>query len=141
MSFNLPDKGVRIGYTRASDPDCVNSSYWLPGDLRDMLLTDLTGDADVNKLWWRDAANEVHYLKGGPEVVEETPHICDTQHPDDPTACPACLEEDPPMLVCDDCGESFDSIVAAYTHTTLNEDDMPEACGREFRIVAQSEAM
>ena len=68
-------------------------------------------------------------------------HTCQNLHPDDPTPCAACVEEEDPMLVCDDCGEAFDNIVAAYTHVFTNEDGLPEACGREFRILPRDEAI
>ena len=71
----------------------------------------------------------------------EREHTCERQHPDDPTACMACVEEESPMLVCDDCGEAFDEIVPAYVHTFTNEDGLPEACGREFRILPRDEAI
>lgn len=76
-----------------------------------------------------------------PRHRAEPAHTCDTQHPDDPTPCAACLSEDPPMIVCNDCGEAFDSIVAAFSHL----DPMPNGpalpCGESYRIVPQSEAM
>jgi hypothetical protein len=71
----------------------------------------------------------------------EPEHTCNTQHPDDPTPCAVCMAEDPPMLVCRDCGEAFDSILVAYGHTFTNEDGLPESCGEEFYLLLQSEAM
>ena len=76
-----------------------------------------------------------------PVETAEREHTCERQHPDDPTACMACVEEEAPMLVCDDCGEAFDEIVPAYVHTFTNEDGLPEACGREFRILPRDEAL
>ena len=69
-------------------------------------------------------------------------HRCQTAHPDDPTPCEACAEEDPPMLVCRNCGEAFDTILAAHLHINLpDEEGFMERCEDDFGIMPQSEAM
>lgn len=85
----------------------------------------------------------VGFRDGSPisQHPESVVHTCDTQHPDDPTACAACIEEDPPMLVCNDCGEAFDDLVAAVTHLTTDPDGLIEACGESYRIEPTSSAL
>ena len=63
----LPDKQVRLGWTKAgaSDAQFVN-----PGEWRAIFVRDLLHSPEVTQVWYRIGAHPVVWLKGAPGLWE-----------------------------------------------------------------------